>query len=348
MNFFGHEINRFHLEVTTNCVLECPACQRTGRTDLPLLNWDLELVQNLFPIEHKVHFAGKVVTLSGTYGDPIYNPNLLVILSYLKKLGFKIQLETNGSHRKRSFWYSLAETLGPDDEVIFSIDGMEDTLLKYRIGGDWKSAIDGISIMAGNCRVVWKWIVFRHNEHQIDTGLALARSLGCHQFKIIKSARFHFHTDLEPSPKWLGIRSRIKRQIKQEFSTRHRILRFVLAPFKLFKSNTVIMPQCVDGDGMYLNAKGEFSPCCSTGTFTTSSWFARNVQKRNITERGLVSVLEDTMWGELKKLLLFPDKAPPECLKRCGVTKEWLAHYGQNPDKHLENGEDVTVYSFKD
>ena len=120
MNFFGKEINRFHLEITTNCVLHCPACQRTGKADLPLINWDLELVQKLFPVEYKKHFIKKIVTLSGTYGDPIYNPHLLKILGYLKDLGFKIQLETNGSHRQRSFWYSLADTLGPEDEIVFS------------------------------------------------------------------------------------------------------------------------------------------------------------------------------------------------------------------------------------
>ena len=289
----------------------------------------------------------KTITLSGTYGDPIYNPQLLNILRYLKELGFKIQLETNGSHRQRSFWYALADILRAEDEVVFSLDGLEDTLLKYRVGGDWKSAIDGLSIMVGKCRVIWKWIVFSHNEHQIETGMALARSLGCDQFKIIKSARFHFKTDLEPSAKWLGMRSKIKRQIKEEFSTRQRALRFLLFPFQLFKTKTVIMPQCMEGDGMYLNAKGEFSPCCSTGTFSTSSWFAHNLEKRKVSDRGLINILEDSIWEELKSLIKFPEKAPTECLKRCGVTKDWLKHYAQNPDKHLENGEDVLVYSFK-
>jgi MoaA/NifB/PqqE/SkfB family radical SAM enzyme len=242
----------------------------------------------------------------------------------------------------------LAETLGPEDEVIFSIDGLEDTLLEYRIGGDWKSAIDGMSIIVGKCRVVWKWIVFRHNEHQVEEGLALARSLGCDQFKIIKSARFHFETELEPSTKWLGIRSRIKRQIKNEFSTRNRLRRILLAPLGFFKTTTIIIPQCMDGDGLYLNSKGEFSPCCSTGTFNASPWFSRNVHKRKVIDRGWNGILEDSMWSELKNLLGSPEKAPMECLKRCGVTKEWLSHYGKNPDKHLENGEDVLIYSLKD
>ena len=59
MKFLGKEINRFHLEITTNCVLECPACQRTGKTELPLLNWDLPMVQNIFPFAAKSHFEKK-------------------------------------------------------------------------------------------------------------------------------------------------------------------------------------------------------------------------------------------------------------------------------------------------
>jgi MoaA/NifB/PqqE/SkfB family radical SAM enzyme len=348
MNFLGKEINRFHLEVTTNCVLSCPACQRTGKNDLPLLNWDLPLIQKIFPLELKEELKGKTVTLSGTYGDPIYNPQILNILTYLKGLEVKIQLETNGAHRVRSFWFAMSEILGPKDEVVFSIDGMEDTLLKYRVGGDWKSAMDGMSILVNKCNVIWKWIVFSHNEHQIEEGLGLAREIGCSKFKVIKSARFHYKSELEPSSKWLGIRSKIKRQLKREFSTRNRIRSYLLSRFKIFQSKTVIIPQCLDGDGLYINAKGEFSPCCNTGTFTTSPWFAANIAKRKITDNGWKAILENQIWNELKSMFADPYKAPSECLKRCGVTKEWVGHYGQNPDKHLENGEDVLVYSFRD
>jgi sulfatase maturation enzyme AslB (radical SAM superfamily) len=53
--------------------------------------------------------------------------------------------------------------------ITFSIDGLEDTNKIYRINSEWESIMNGFNtIKKYGIKTVWKFIVFRHNQHQIE------------------------------------------------------------------------------------------------------------------------------------------------------------------------------------
>jgi MoaA/NifB/PqqE/SkfB family radical SAM enzyme len=183
-------IREWHLEVTSRCKLACPRCARTMKKgayaigDLPL-----EVVQRVVP---RGTPATKII-LCGNHGDPIYHPSLHDILAYLRSLGPRpprISIHTNGSFRDRAWWAETARILSRDDRVVFSIDGLEDTNHLYRVGARWSTIVEGIEECRGKVGMIWKLIVFRHNEHQVEEAKRLAMSLGFDDFNLVKSDRF--------------------------------------------------------------------------------------------------------------------------------------------------------------
>jgi sulfatase maturation enzyme AslB (radical SAM superfamily) len=99
-------------------------------------------------------------------------------------------MNTNGSARQEDWWIELASVLGKG-YVIFSIDGLEDTNHLYRKGTNFERIIKNAKafIDAGG-RAVWEYIVFAHNEHQVEEARNLADELGFEKFQVKKSARF--------------------------------------------------------------------------------------------------------------------------------------------------------------
>jgi radical SAM protein with 4Fe4S-binding SPASM domain len=72
------------------------------------------------------------------------------------------------------------------DEAIISCDGAtEETYRKYRVGGDFGMVIDNLKYLvvkkdeAGSkTRIVWNFLVFKHNEHEVEKARKMAESLG--------------------------------------------------------------------------------------------------------------------------------------------------------------------------
>ena len=64
---------------------------------------------------------------------------------------------------------SLAEIIGVNGRVDFNIDGLQDTNHVYRKNTNFEKIIDNASAyirMGGIAE--WNYIVFKHNQHQID------------------------------------------------------------------------------------------------------------------------------------------------------------------------------------
>ena len=78
--------------------------------------------------------------MCGNYGDPAAGKYTLNIYREFRKLNPKIVLgmNTNGALRNTLWWEELSRTFNrPEDYVVFSIDGLEDTNHVYRKNVDW-------------------------------------------------------------------------------------------------------------------------------------------------------------------------------------------------------------------
>ena len=195
MLYHYNDIKTVHLEVTERCNASCPMCARNingGETNPWIHDAELSLedIKKIFPNEFIQQLNH--IYMCGNFGDPIVAKDTLEIFRHFRSVNSDILLSmnTNGSARQEDWWTELASVLNKG-YVIFSIDGLEDTNHLYRKGTNFERIIKNAKafIDAGG-RAVWEYIVFAHNEHQVEEARNLADKLGFEKFQVKKSARF--------------------------------------------------------------------------------------------------------------------------------------------------------------
>jgi MoaA/NifB/PqqE/SkfB family radical SAM enzyme len=178
------DITLLLIELSTYCNAGCPHCARFDsdgnlHPDLTLGHLDIESIQSNLQLDQLVNL--KIVRLEGDKGDPIMHPKIEKIIDFFSQAPSspEIQIVTNGSIRSPAWWKSLAEKKHPRLKVTFSIDGLEDTNHLYRVGLNFNKIIDNATsfINAGG-NAVWKFLLFRHNEHQLNEVITLSKQLG--------------------------------------------------------------------------------------------------------------------------------------------------------------------------
>jgi hypothetical protein len=189
------QVRHVHLEPSSRCNAACPMCTRNmcGSTSPGLQLADLSLadVRAIFPPEFAAKLEG--VDFCGAYGDPVLAPDLLEIVAYFRAQspGAKLIVYTNGGVRSPSWWADLAGAVGRPGRVIFGIDGVGETNGVYRRNVNYERVIANASafIKAGG-EAQWDFLVFRHNEHQLEEVRRLSRELGFAEFQPKKTGRF--------------------------------------------------------------------------------------------------------------------------------------------------------------
>lgn len=187
------DIREVHLEITSRCNAACPQCPRNlagGATNpgLPLTELSLDDVRKIFP-EGFVRQLRKVY-LCGNYGDAMVAGSTLPALEYMRAASPSLVLgiHTNGSGRTAAWWGALARVVS---YCRFGIDGLEDTNHLYRRGTSWSRVMDAArAFIAAGGVAEWDFIVFEHNQHQVEEARALARQMGFARFFAKRTSRF--------------------------------------------------------------------------------------------------------------------------------------------------------------
>lgn len=365
--FLNRPVHRFSVELTNTCALACPKCSRTTKDehgfteDLNVTKvLSLEFIKKIFPPELAEHQKSWIIDLTGNYGDAIYHPHLHEILSYLRSLNVKLQLITNGSYRSREWWEKTARLLGPDNSLIFSIDGLRDTNPIYRVNSDWDGIMEGIRTSVPHTKVTWKWIVFSHNEHQIEQGRELAKSLGVQRFLVTKSGRLGKNDELAPKDEWLGLKSRNKTVIRELMRTRWKFTRLILGKGsepvlrKILASPTVsprdvtIYPRCQTGKDVFISCEGHLYPCCYSRDTVKSSWFFKMKDRFSLHAKSLEEVLSDPEWRRLESRWKSAESCPEVCVRSCGVAREYVEAFGNDPKAYDQEGTDNHTFTFSE
>lgn len=188
------------IELSTKCNAACPQCSRNyygGITypGLPLVNLSLKSLQKNI----SKSFLEKLdeIALVGTYGDPCMHTDLISVVNWIQQsTNASIRISTNGSLRSKKFWSQLGNLMREQDRVMFCIDGLKDTNHIYRRNTNFNKIIDNLSAFnnAGG-RSIWTFIVFEHNEHQVDAAKKMSNELSCHGFIHKKTNRFVNYTN---------------------------------------------------------------------------------------------------------------------------------------------------------
>ena len=191
-----------HLEITKRCTLKCPKCLRTLDNGMYNPNTDL----SLDAIKHLItQNKFKTILCCGNYGDPIYHPQALEIFKYLSKNSKVLNVNTNGSGKKISWWNEYYNAIDKKDITVFGVDGLKDTSKLYRVNQDWDSVFQAMKLGAKlGHRVFWQWIPFSFNEHQIPQARLMAKRHNIH-FLLLKSDRWDKDDPMKPNNKELYI-----------------------------------------------------------------------------------------------------------------------------------------------
>lgn len=187
------EILELHLEMTTRCNAACPMCARNvmgGRDNpnLPEAELSIADVRAIFPREFIQRL--KLMYMCGNYGDPMVAHDTLEVFAYFRDAnpGIRLGMFSNGSGRDAGWWRRLASVA---NYCQFGIDGLEDTNHLHRRRTRWASIMrNAAAFIEGGGEAEWEFIVFRHNEHQIDEARELSRSMGFKRFCTRHTNRF--------------------------------------------------------------------------------------------------------------------------------------------------------------
>lgn len=191
------QIRQMHIELSSRCNAACPGCPRNvmGGYTVPWLDkkeWTIDNFKKVFSEE--LIARCRFILFCGNYGDPGTNRDLLEILKYVKSCNWEgmVRVHTNGGMRTPDFWEKVAGILNPQrDSVIFSIDGLEDTNHIYRRLVDWnKLKANFTAYIAAGGNATWEYLVFGHNQHQIEEAKRLSEEWGFSAFWYKKAFGF--------------------------------------------------------------------------------------------------------------------------------------------------------------
>ena len=206
--FNYHSVSEYQIEITTYCNAACPQCPRNSNgvginPYMPLTHLSRDTIDQAFDTELCQHL--RQVFFCGSYGDPIMHPNFLEILRDFRRKSptLWLYIHTNGGVHDSDYWAEISRIMNGHGQIDFGIDGLEDTLHLYRKNVKYSKAIGNAQafIKAGG-RAQWNFIVFGHNEHQVDLVEQLGRDMGFYNVLIRKTGRFLNHATMSEMDSW--------------------------------------------------------------------------------------------------------------------------------------------------
>jgi radical SAM protein with 4Fe4S-binding SPASM domain len=182
------------IEPTTSCNLRCPECpsglrsftRETGMLEESFFQKTIdELHKELFYLTF--YFQG----------EPYLNPKFLEMVNRASQKNIYTATSTNAHFLDDNNAKATVES--GLDRLIISIDGTtQESYQSYRIGGDIQKVIEGTKnvlswkkkLKSKTPHVIFQFVVFRQNEHEVEEIKKLGKQLGVDEVKI-KSAQIY-------------------------------------------------------------------------------------------------------------------------------------------------------------
>ena len=356
-------INEYQLEITSYCNAACPQCPRNENGQginprMPLCHLDRTVIDRTFDKD----LCGRLrqVFFCGSYGDPIMHPDFLDILRDFRKKNPKLWLyfHSNGGAHDPDYWAEIAGIMNGYGQIDFGIDGLEDTLHLYRRNVKYSKVVENARafIQAGG-RAQWNFIVFQHNQHQVDQAKQIAKDLGFANILIRNTGRFFNHKSLEEMSEWPVDSYVLKPPSIPEFQNRSmRFLPDLKHQYKNMRDyfdQTEIRCDALIGNKVAINVEGLVLPCnffnhnlydqrfhepgvlpeanelsyCNGKNQVRSFLESYGLDNLNINQHSLSEIFNNAMWQDLSDSF---DKDLDhgrlfECAMTCGsrLTKVW-------------------------
>jgi glycosyltransferase involved in cell wall biosynthesis len=190
------------IEASSFCQLRCPSCPTTSGHIQPAIGSGFLRFDDFRKLLESSPFVEQVEI--SNYGEVFLNPQLLPILEYAhqKNVGISIENGANLNYVRDEVLEGLVKF--QVRVMTCSIDGAtSEGYRKYRVRGNFDKVISNIEKINSYKdrykstvpKLVWQFVVFGHNEHEIPLAREMAAKLG-----------MEFHTKLSWDAKLSPIR----------------------------------------------------------------------------------------------------------------------------------------------
>lgn len=325
---------QFHLELTDKCNAACPMCERTLQHDhcatdfSKVRNIELELGDIQRGFTKELCRQVERVDICGRLGDPPAARDCLGICEYLVDQGVLVTISTNGSLRNEKWWRQLGRIFRRNGSFVeFHIDGLEDTNHLYRVNTRYEKIIRNAQAYMGTEAVAeWHFILFRHNEHQVEEALRRSRELGFRSFKLIKTIRFGDSGRFE-----YQLPDGTHRKLEASTSAARDVASMLGRPGNAGQEPpgdeakqdvNGILCKSARENRPYINADGTVSACCwmpgSPNERELYERAGRSRQRHNIKELPLAEILRDEPYASLYRRS-WEESTSPVCIRKCGL-----------------------------
>ena len=289
------------IEPTTSCNLRCPQCPsglREFTRDTGMLDLDLykKIIDEIHP---------ELVWLILYFqGEPFLNKSFLEFVKYAASKNLYTATSSNAHYFTDEMAKATVES--GLDRLIISIDGTnQETYSKYRKGGQLNKVIEGTENLLKwkkelglqTPHIIWQFIAFKHNEHQIPEIKKLAKEIGVDELGI-KTAQIY---DYQTSNEFIPENEDLSRYSKTETG---------------YQIKNKLLNQCWRmWRGSVITWDGLVVPCC----------FDKDATHRfgNITKQSFKSVWSGEQYNNFRKAILKSRKEIDICTNCTEGTKVW-------------------------
>jgi sulfatase maturation enzyme AslB (radical SAM superfamily) len=327
------DIGRVQLEITNYCNAACPYCERGIYPNEELNNTNISIKTlkkffngNEWPNLNQIHLCGNV-------DEPTIHPNFFDVIDYLLTVNNTcwITISTNGGARNEEFWKKLASY--DRVRVLFGIDGLNDTNHLYRINVNWDALMRNVkSYISNGGTASWQFIVFDHNQHQIEEAKTLASTMKFIDFKIISSNRNRDPVLKKPAtqiiPKPIkfydGHSAPSLKVINKALSIKKEQVKTVSGITCAAKPHSGLNFFSNDGTlgNIYMTYKGNVYPCCWVASKRglseiSETAFGIDMKSNSIHFNDLDDIINGELWNHINDQM-----ESLRCKHMCGNTKK--------------------------
>ena len=232
------------------CCLECPECPTgMGKVNRERARIDMRMYQDILS-EVK---STAIYLMLYFQGEPFMSNEIFSMIKLADRLKLFTATSTNGQFLNDSNAREII--VSGLDRLIISVDGTDqETYEKYRIGGDLNQVLSGTERLleirsekqSDGPEIIFQFLVFRHNQHQIGEMKKLVKDMGVDKLWI-KSAQIYQDGIAEKLPD-IGRYSRYDVDQKGELRLRGRLRNRCSRLWRTMVITTdgVLVPCCFD------------------------------------------------------------------------------------------------------
>lgn len=244
------------IEPTTSCNLRCPQCPSGLREfTRPTGMLQTKLFEKII-LQLKSHLHSLTFYFQG---EPYLNPDFLKMVSFANEHKIYTITSTNAHYlNKEAAINTIKSKL---DKLIISVDGItQDVYEQYRIGGKIDKVIEGTKeillqkklLKSKTPHVVWQFVVFKPNQHQIEAVKKLGKELGVDEVKIKTAQIYDFENGSNLIPE-IDKYSRYKKNKDGNFEIKNKLLNQCWRMWQgcVITWDGKIVPCCFDKDAKY-------------------------------------------------------------------------------------------------